>query len=207
MLTLSVKVLVLSSTIYNVASQVVCPVIERSYSNTRLQSSDSNGPDFREISGLAFSPTQRAPSGESIFFAASDGGGGERIGIFDSATGRRLKTIRIDRDVFRNTDWESMTIGSCGSSGIDDTCLYVMDAGDNKARQSNGSSGRSKYEILKIKEPRWEDVSDNEMIPKNNSSVLSFDYRHSSSPSRYADCESMFLDHKGWGYGESIGGK
>jgi len=199
--------LVLSVTAHSsfVTSQAMCPVISDRRADTRLESRDPNGPDFREVSGLAISPTQ-THNGNPIFFAIADGGGDSRIGIFDSKSGKRLKTLKIDRGFFRNGDWESMTIGSCGRSGIKDTCLYIMDAGDNKARRNSGKKGRSSYKILKVKEPKWKDYDDNETIPKSRLSRLNFDYRHSSSPTNYADCEAMFLDHKGWGDGESIGG-
>jgi hypothetical protein len=187
-------------------SQDVCPVIERKYSDARVASDDPHGPDFREISGLAFSPTQRY-NGKPIFFAISDGGGDARIGMFDSKTGKRLRTLRVDRSFFRNADWESMTIGSCGRSGVDDTCLYIMDAGDNGARESNGDHGRGDYRILKIKEPKLNDYNDNDRISRSRMSRLDYDYRHSSSPTNYADCEALFLDHKGWGDDEEIGGE
>jgi hypothetical protein len=184
----------------------MCPVIQSRSADTRLKSYDPNGPDFREVSGLAFSPSQRF-NGEPIFFAISDGGGHARIGMFDSATGRRLKTLRVSESYFRNADWESLTIGSCGKSGVDRTCLYIMDAGDNGARESNGDRGRGDYRILKIKEPKLDDYEDNERISTSRMSRLDYDYRDSSSPTNYADCEAMFLDHKGWGDDEDIGGE
>lgn len=188
-----------------VSSEAMCPIVEDRYSNTRLRSHDPNGPDFREVSGLAISPTQ-THDGHPIFFAISDGGGDARIGIFDSETGKRLKTLRVDKGFFRNGDWESMTIGSCGKSGEGDNCLYIMDAGDNEARKNNGHRGRGDYRILKIREPRWTDYNDNDNISKSRMSRMDFDYRHSSSPTNHADCEAMFVDHKGWGSGESKGG-
>jgi hypothetical protein len=184
----------------------MCPVRESRSADTRLKSHDPNGPNFREVSGIAFSPSQRY-NGKPIFFAISDGGGDARIGMFDSETGRRLRTLRVDKSYFRNGDWESLTIGSCGNSGVDRTCLYIMDGGDNRARETNGNRGRSSYRILKIKEPKLDDYNDNDMISTNRMSRLYYDYRHSSSPTNYADCEAMFLDHKGWGDDEKIGGE
>jgi hypothetical protein len=184
----------------------MCPVVQSTSVDTLLKSYDPNGPDFGEVSGLAFSPSQRS-NGKPIFFAISDGGGDARIGMFDSQTGDRLRTLKIDRSFFRNVDWESVAIGSCGKSGVDDTCLYIMDAGDNRARETNGKQGRGDYRILKIKEPKLDDYNDNDMISKSRMSRLDYDYRHSSSPTNYADCEAMFLDHKGWGDDEDIGGE
>jgi hypothetical protein len=184
----------------------MCPVIQSRSADTLLKSYDPNGPDFREISGLAFSPSQRF-NGKPIFFAISDGGGNARIGMFDSETGRRLRTLRVAESYFRNIDWESLTIGSCGKSGVDRTCLYIMDAGDNRARETHGNQGHSAYRILKIREPKLDDYDDNDRISNSRMSRLDYDYRHSSSPTNYADCEAMFLDHKGWGDDEEIGGE
>eukprot|EP00980_Cylindrotheca_fusiformis_P017114 scaffold5259_cov120-Cylindrotheca_fusiformis.AAC.4 len=184
----------------------VCPTIERDEDNTRLKSNDPHGPDFTEVSGVAFSPRQTY-HGKPIFFAIGDGGADSRIGMFDSDTGRRLRTLRVDRDYFRNGDWESISIGSCGRSGRDKTCLYITDAGDNKARKTGGRTGRDDYKILKIREPDLDDYDDNDMIPKSRMSRLDFDYRHSSSPTNHADCEAVFLDHKGWGEDEDVGGE
>jgi hypothetical protein len=184
----------------------MCPVRESRHADTRLKSNDPNGPNFREISGIAFSPSQKY-HGRPIFFAISDGGGDARIGMFDSETGRRLRTLRVAESYFGNIDWESLTIGSCGKSGVDRTCLYIMDGGDNRARETNGKRGRSRHRILKIKEPKLDDYNDNDRISRSRMSRLDYDYRHSSSPTNYADSEAMFLDHKGWGDGEEIGGE
>lgn len=188
------------------AQPPMCPIIQHKYTTSQLQSHDPNGPNFQEVSGIAFSPTQKH-NGNPIFYAISDGGGDARIGIFDSGSGRRLKTLRLDRSFFPNRDWESLTIGSCGRSGVNQDCLYVMDAGDNKARQTNGREGRNDYQILKIREPRINEYNDNDQIPRSRTSRLQFNYRHSSSPTSHADCEAMFLDHTGWGRDEEIGGK
>lgn len=41
--------------------------------------------------------------------------------------------------------------------------------------------------------------SNNDTIPASHLSVLPYDYMHPSSPTNFADCEAMFLDHVGWG--------
>ena len=187
----------------------VCPRIVSTTQNTRLQSSDPVK-NFNEISGLALSPTQTAPSGDPLLFGINDGGGGERLGMFNSATGRRLLTLKLPINVFPNKDWESMTIGSCGSTGVNRTCLYIADIGDNTARSSNGSrtsrNATTPYRILKMKEPVLKDFSaTNNVIPMSYLSILTFNYLDPLSPTRYADCEAMFLDHTGWGNGGRIG--
>lgn len=198
--------LIASTTWQAAKGQAMCPIVNRKYAEVFLQNEDPNGPGFQEVSGLAFSPTQRYRN-RPIFFAVSDGGGGQRIGIFDSGDGRRLLTLRVDSSFFSNQDWESLTIGSCGKAGVDQTCLYIMDAGDNLARSTGGNNGRNSYHILKIREPVLGEYGDNDRIPLSRMSRLTFYYDHSSSPTRHADCEAMFLDHKGWGEGEAIGGK
>lgn len=194
-----------SATWRSVSGQAMCPVVKSKVADVLLDKEDPNGPGFREVSGLAFSPTQRY-NNRPIFFAVNDGGGGQRIGMFDSRTGDRLLTLSVASDFFTNRDWESLTIGSCGKAGVDRTCLYVMDAGDNEARATGGSRGRGSYHILKIREPKLGEYNDNDRIPTSRMSRLTFYYDHSSSPTNHADCEAMFLDHKGWGNDESVGG-
>jgi hypothetical protein len=171
-----------------------CPIIGATNVNTTIQSND-----FSEISGLAISPSQISPvSGSPILFAISDSGGGARLGLFDSATGERLLTLRIP---ISNSDWESMSIGSCGVTDRNKTCLYIADTGDNGARLSSGDDSRreSLYNIVRIQEPLLEDVVDDEQIPDSHVENLRFTYQSESSPTNSADCEALFLDHAGWG--------
>jgi len=198
-----------SSAQLELVQRPICPSIGYTTQSTRLQSWDPVK-SFTEISGLALSPTQDAPSGDPVLFGVSDGGGGERLGMFDSSTGQRLLTLELPSGIFTNKDWESMAIGSCGSTGINETCLYIGDIGDNTARTNSGrrtSRGSSTpYRILKIREPLLKDfTASNNVIPMSDLSILTFNYRDASSPTDYSDCESMFLDHQGWGQGGSIG--
>ena len=152
---------------------------------------------------MAISPKIQAPSGKRIVYGINDGGGGNRLGVFDSETGKRLLTFRIPESIITNIDWETLTIGSCGSTGEDSTCIYVGDTGDNRARVSGGRSSRrgtrTSYRILKIKEPNYKNFPDNYMLPLTRFSVLSFNYLDSTSPTKFCDCEAIFLDHTGWG--------
>ena len=193
---------------------VICPLLGRVFvGQNRLDTADPIKP-VGELSGLALSPTQVGPtSGSPLLFAIGDGGSLERIGIWDSATGERLLSLRLDNNTVINKDWEGVTMGSCGITGPQDTCLYVMDGGDNTAKTSSGSRSQRDggdneypYSILKIREPKIEDFQDNEMIPKSYYSILEYNYMHPTSPTIYADCETIFLDHAGWGgENESIG--
>ena len=47
----------------------------------------------------------------------------------------------------------------------------------------------------------WSDYEDYQELPPTSITTLSFDYSDPSSPTKYADSESMFLDHTGWGGG------
>ena len=171
---------------------VVCPIITAVDNSTHVDTSDG----FEEISGLAVSTTQVSPEGNPIFFAANDGGNGPQLGVWDSLTGERLLTLSLREAI--NQDWEAMAIGSCGGDDEDESCIYIGDIGDNTGRASGGERGRdTTYRILKIREPIWTDYDDDDEIPVV--STLAFDYRHPSSPTRYADSEALFVDHTDWG--------
>jgi hypothetical protein len=184
------------------ARDLVCPRPIAFDNSTRIESADPIK-SFREISGLAISPKIQAPSGERIVYGINDGGGGNRLGVFDSETGKRLLTYRIPESIITNIDWETLTIGSCGSTGVNSTCIYVGDTGDNPARVSGGRSSRrstrTSYRILKIKEPNYKNYPDNVEIKMSRFSVLTYNYLDSTSPTKYCDCEAMFLDHTGCG--------
>ena len=98
-----------------------------------------------------------------------------------------------------------MSLGSCGNSN--GTCIYISDTGDNLARATVGteSERQQAYRILKIKEPDWRIFPEDSMLPATEVEVLEFDYLHPSSPTTVADSEATFMDHTGWGAGESIG--
>eukprot|EP00980_Cylindrotheca_fusiformis_P008127 scaffold1727_cov133-Cylindrotheca_fusiformis.AAC.30 len=197
-----------------VVSATSCPRIKDTWNATkangdklRMDTKDGEG-RYGEISGVNFSPTQKGPSGDPAIFSFSDGGAGARIGMWDSKTGERLLTLLLNSDMTINWDWESMSIGSCGNTGRSDTCLYIADTGDNTARASGGRrTSRDGYlpRIMKIKEPKLGDFNDLDVIPDSHISVLTIDYRHSSSPTKYADMEAMFIDYTGWGEDGRIG--
>jgi len=154
------------------------------------------------------SPTQTGPSGEPIVWGFGDGGDGRRIFAWDTADGSRQKTLLIRTDIVDNVDWESMTIGSCGSIGVDESCLYVVDSGDNTARTSGGRRSQragKPYRILKIKEPNLSDFEDQDHVPITYISALEYDYLSDSSPTDFADSEASFIDHVGWGEDGAIG--
>lgn len=200
-LMLAVMMLSSSSSVVS-ALDLVCPRIGLTDSGTRLNIYDPNGQSFTEISGSGLSSIQTAPSGEPVLFVVNDRGGGARLGVYDSGNGIRLKTLRLDVLPSSN-DWESMAIGSCGDGGNDtynnNTCIYIADVGNNGA-----SASQATYRIYKIREPILENFQDNDEIPAQDTDFVEFNYFHASSPTDYADCEAVFLDHTGWG-GGSIG--
>jgi len=178
---------------------LVCPRIADTKSEVKV---DTSG-NFREISGLAVSPTQVSDTGSPIFFAVADNGKGPLMGVYDSGTGERLMMLTIKDQ--NNTDWESLAMGPCDSTG-ETTCIYIGDFGSNTSRDSGGKrDGRYDvpYRIIKILEPLWTELKDGDEI----SSVdhIEFDFKHPSSPTPYADNEAIFVDTTGWGYGGSKG--
>lgn len=186
--------------------EIVCPREKSTDKSLQLEIIDPNGPPFHEISGLGFSLRYKGPSGKPLLYAVNDGGGRRRMGIFDSGTGKRLKTLRLPRTVGVNLDYEAMSVGSCGIEN--GTCIYIGDIGDNTARNTGGNRTRNArfnrhaYPIYKIQEPHPSTFKDNDILPASSVTTLRFNYFHPSSPTRYSDCEAMFLDHKGWGQGK-----
>lgn len=188
------------------ASVVICPRIAETTDDQTLFADDPTDPEenrFNEISGLVFSATQTGPSGDPILYAVNDSGGGKRLGIFDSGTGERLLTLRLT-SLQSSRDWEALTLGSCGILESSDTerttesCIYIADVGDNGARGELGAiSGRPKEPIVifKVQEPLLDEFEENEDIPSSLVTTLQFDYMHPDSPTPYADCEAVFLDH------------
>eukprot|EP00980_Cylindrotheca_fusiformis_P000830 scaffold217_cov99-Cylindrotheca_fusiformis.AAC.1 len=185
-----------------------CPRIRDIDYDEKLEIRDSGiSGNWNEISGTAISPNQKGPSGKPIIYGHNDGPSEIAFAAWDSGTGERLKTINIQTDSglkVRHQDWEDMTIGRCGRSDSR-TCIYIADTGDNKAMGSGGSTqrpGNRPYTIYKIREPDVSEIRDDVVLrARDHVSVLEIDYRHSSSPTKYANCEAMFIDHKGWGSG------
>eukprot|EP00978_Attheya_sp_CCMP212_P000158 scaffold286_cov52-Attheya_sp.AAC.8 len=183
-----------------------CPRISDVATSTKLQAADPNGrQSFWEVSGLGMSPKKQAPSGQPVLYTVNDSGGGKRLGIYDSGSGKRLLTLSLSF-LPSETDYESMAVGSCGSTGKNSTCIYIGDFGDNNARNNPVGTKTSRsgvpYQIFKIQEPQYSDFKDNQKLPSSYfHSVMEFDYDHSSSPTKLTDCEALFLDHTGWGGG------
>lgn len=209
---LLVSVLLLSGNLPSMAQpEIVCPRATSVDMSTQLHIADPNKAHFTEISGLGFSPTLKGPSGKPLLYLMNDGGGGRRFGIYDSGTGIRVKSLRLPRDAGFNIDFEGMSVGSCGMDEEDSTCIYIADVGDNTARNSGGSStgiwahNRTAYPIYKIREPDPNVFNDDDVLPDSYVTTLNFNYFHSSSPTRYADCEAFFVDNVGWGAGGAIG--
>ncbi|KAL3927086.1 MAG: hypothetical protein SGBAC_013224 [Bacillariaceae sp.] len=194
---------------------VTCPVVNNIEHTTALQISDPFNPldDWNEISGTAISPTQVGPSGYPVIFGHNDGPSNlKTFAAWDSGTGKRLKTINLvasDASLpLFHQDWEDMTIGKCGPDS-DESCIYLADTGDNKAQGSGQKTQRSSnrpYTIYKIREPILSNIFDNDVLSvEEDVSILQFDYSHATSPTAYANCEAVFVDHAGWGRDGAVG--
>lgn len=145
---------------------------------------------FPEISFLAIS--QQKVNGETVIWLGNDGRTAE-IAAFALESGRRLRTVSLGSTpgLDADRDWESIALAPCGPDSLK-RCLYIGDTGNNAARQSSGSSGRSRQQILKLEEPFVD--GRNEPI---NVMVMNYDFKHASSPTSRADCEGLFVDETG----------
>jgi len=219
---------------------LVCPYNTSSSRSTRLRGYDPVR-RFTEISGLVFSD-QKYNDNPLLYVITyglnnntelADVSGG-RIGVYRSASGRRLLTLILGNATTPNWDWESMTYGSCGASPnytianadkerpypLSGNCLYVADVGDNVAIDTKGKRSDRflpdrnfylPYRIIKIKEPNYTffgdalETLDNITVPDQDVSILPYTYYHESSPTDYADCEAIFIDHTGWGHDGNVG--
>jgi hypothetical protein len=181
----------------------VCPVAG-TITNTMILDTSDPVLEFTELSGTALSYKQTTASGAPVLYGVADNGGGPRLGVWDSSTGQRILTLRIPDS---NFDWESMAFGNCGE-GTDQDCIYIGDVGDNAARSSVGTaSSRTNgvYRILKIQEPDITLYTDDAELPSTVLKIVYFNYKDPSSPTPYADSESIFLDHTGWGEDGAVG--
>ena len=202
---------------------VGCPAVSARSNGTRLIGRDTIR-SFTEVSGLVFSTTQKSPAGNPIVYAITDGLNdnynkssisGGRIGVFDSLTGLRLTSIQLPNATAPNYDWETMTLGSCGTDGAPGSeCIYVGDVGDNVAIDTRGGrsdridrdldgQGPDPYRIIKFTEPNLNSMNlspdDTVVIANQDIWILPYNYFHESHPTDWADCEGIFIDNTGWG--------
>ncbi|CAJ1926681.1 unnamed protein product [Cylindrotheca closterium] len=207
------------------ADEVVkCPMVKEIDFTTEIEIADPNvAREWNEVSGLAVSPTQIAPSGAPIMWGHNDGRDqaefGTNFAAWDPVTGERLVTFILPYDETSdpplvNQDWEDMTIGSCGNTAeeMGETCIYLADLGDNYASDVINTSIRPAdrpYRIYKIKEPvlaAYARTSARSIsYPATTVTALEIDYLDASSPARTGNSEGVFLDHAGWGRGGAIG--
>jgi hypothetical protein len=201
---------------------IACPRVSSINYSTILEIDDvSTARAWNEVSGLAVSPTQLAPSGAPIMWGHNDGRDqgnfGTNFAAWDPITGERLMTFMMTFDdnstpPIVNQDWEDMTIGTCGKTGSREICIYLADIGDNGAIEDLNTSIRPvgrPYRLYKIKEPILADYTTNSLKSVNYSTemvtALDIDYLHPSSPVKTANAEGAFLDHTGWGPDGEIG--
>ena len=94
-----------------------------------------------EISGIVASRAQ-----PGVFWVENDSGNPADVFAID-ATGLRLATVHIASA--SNVDWEDISIDR--RAGVEE--LYIIDAGDNLARTSDGAMGRASIQIYRLSEP------------------------------------------------------
>jgi len=74
-------------------SAVICPVVQAVDTATTIDTFDPVD-RFTELSGLALSST-RYNNGNPVLYGVNDIGHEARLGVFDSATGQRLISLRV----------------------------------------------------------------------------------------------------------------
>jgi hypothetical protein len=181
----------------------VCPVAG-TITNTMILDTSDPVMEYTELSGTAISYTQTTSSGAPILYGIADNGSGPRLGVWDGSTGKRIMTLQIPDS---NFDWESMAFGNCGE-GTDQHCIYIGDVGDNAARTSVGTKSSRPtgvYRILKLQEPDITLYQQDDTLPSTSLKIVYFNYNDPSSPTPYADSESIFIDHTGWGQDGAVG--
>lgn len=220
----SLSLLVLLASAASAEEEIIsCPRVSSIDFSATLEINDPGvARAWNELSGLAASPNQLAPSGAPIMWGHNDGRDqgnfGTNFAAWDPMTGERLMTFMLTFDETSdppivNQDWEDMSIGSCGNTyAKNDMCLYFGDVGDNRASQTLNDSTRPfgrPYRLYKVKEPILEEytmrASKNVAYPTSMVTALEMDYNHPSSPARTANSEGIFIDHTGWGAGGAIG--
>jgi hypothetical protein len=201
---------------------IACPRVSSIDFSTVLEIDDpSVARAWNELSGLAVSPTQLAPSGVPIMWGHNDGRDqgnfGTNFAAWDPITGERLMTFMLTFDdnsspPIVNQDWEDMTIGTCGNTGSSEICIYLADVGDNRASENLNASIRPEgrpYRLYKVKEPILADYTTDSLKSVSYSTemvtALDIDYLHESSPAQTANSEGVFFDHAGWGPDGEIG--
>lgn len=126
-----------------------------------------------EISGIVASRTQ-----PGVFWVENDSSNPANIFAID-VSGALLATIQLVGAT--NTDWEDISIDQ--RAGVDE--LYVIDAGDNVARTSDGASGRAGVRIYRLAEP----------LASAGDAAIGAEQFDFAYPVRPYDCEAVFVDH------------
>ena len=153
---------------------------------------------FNEVSYMAFS--KQTYQGHAVVWVGSDGPQ-TSLHAVNFATGNLIGAYTLAGISTTSSDWESISLGPCGSSILSKTCVYVGNMGNNWAQNCINRTctlGRDVVEIYKLEEP---DINSN-----NTKSVvvvtLKLNYHHPGFPVNRADSEAMFVD---W-TGDSAGG-
>jgi hypothetical protein len=98
-----------------------------------------------------------------------------------------------------SNDWESMSLGPCGSSPTSGICLYLGNMGNNAAKACTASPCAGGVEVVgiyKLAEPNVNLPCPNKSTP-NDVVTLQVDYKHDDMPTDRADSDAMFVDFTG----------
>mmetsp|Transcript_5710 Transcript_5710/g.12754 ORF Transcript_5710/g.12754 Transcript_5710/m.12754 type:complete len:349 (+) Transcript_5710:2247-3293(+) len=144
-----------------------------------------------EISGIAIS-TENVVNNETVMWVISDSGS-PHVVAFGVTSGKRLASVSLENAI-RNwsKDWEGLNIGPCDKG----TCLYVMDTGNNKARETQGRAGRDTRYVYRFREPilpKTRSWVQRFTLPKDQVDVIAFMYRENETTTN-SDSEASFLD-------------
>eukprot|EP00516_Mucochytrium_quahogii_P003952 CAMPEP_0203756002 /NCGR_PEP_ID=MMETSP0098-20131031/9327_1 /ASSEMBLY_ACC=CAM_ASM_000208 /TAXON_ID=96639 /ORGANISM=" , Strain NY0313808BC1" /LENGTH=323 /DNA_ID=CAMNT_0050647665 /DNA_START=95 /DNA_END=1063 /DNA_ORIENTATION=+ len=154
--------------------------------------SDGSGDETTqdEISGIAVSSTN-VVNNEKVIWVISDSGS-PHVVAFGINSGKRLASVNIEEAIWNwSKDWEGLNIGPCDRG----TCLYVMDTGNNAARNGHGHGGRNSRYVYRFEEPKLpKEISSVKRykLPKDDVDVIK--YRYDQDGISTADSEASFLD-------------
>ena len=176
-----------------------CP--EGQSGSTTYDTLVSHSNDY-EISLLAYS-TQTV-GGEDVIWVGSDGGA-QIITAYALPSGERVGKFYLDASV-SGGDYEAMALAGCGPSQPTQQCLYIGNLGNNAARTSQGTSGRSTVYVYKFDEPDLSAVpSADDTQTITGIVTIPVEYSDPASPTANADCEGFFADTSGDSNGGSVG--
>jgi hypothetical protein len=149
-----------------------------------------------EVSYLAYSSQTYGEFNHRVMWLGSDGSANSITAVnIDSSV--EICEYELSFGTPGSNNWESMSLGPCGSSPTSGICLYLGNMGNNGATGCTAppcSGGVEVVEIYKLAEP-------NVNLPcpttPNDVVTLQVDYKHVDMPTDKADSDAMFVDFTG----------